>query len=161
MLYLQNGIYREGRSLVTVTASDGYGNTSGTFNSTFVFEISYSDPNLIVSWTNFNPNSTAQKVTSLFTNLTLNCSSGPENLRAGATVLLDAGLKGKKPKTPVTAMDLLLLMGRNFGASYLPVAALLAARGCWLKVERAMVGERARERDQTNARGRKARLCCK
>jgi hypothetical protein len=37
MLYLQNGIYREGRSLVTVTASDGYGNGTASFNSTYSF----------------------------------------------------------------------------------------------------------------------------
>jgi hypothetical protein len=37
MLYLQNGIFREGRSPVTVTASDGYGNASGSFNSSYSF----------------------------------------------------------------------------------------------------------------------------
>jgi hypothetical protein len=32
---------------VTVTASDGYGNASGTFNSTYSFVFSYSDPNSV------------------------------------------------------------------------------------------------------------------
>ena len=47
MMYLQNGIFREGRSLVTVTASDGYGNASSSFNSTYSFVFSYSDPNFV------------------------------------------------------------------------------------------------------------------
>jgi hypothetical protein len=36
-LRVQNGLFRDGRSLVTVTASDGYANTSDTFNATYSF----------------------------------------------------------------------------------------------------------------------------
>jgi hypothetical protein len=47
-LYVQNGLFRDGRSLVTVTASDGFANVSGALNATysfaavsFQFEIAY------------------------------------------------------------------------------------------------------------------------
>ena len=36
-LYVQNGLFRDGRSLVTVTASDGYTNVSDALNATYSF----------------------------------------------------------------------------------------------------------------------------
>jgi hypothetical protein len=40
-LYVQNGLFRDGRSLVTVTASDGFANVSGALNATYSFAISF------------------------------------------------------------------------------------------------------------------------
>jgi hypothetical protein len=36
-LYVQNGLFRDGRSLITVTASDGFANVSSALNATYSF----------------------------------------------------------------------------------------------------------------------------
>jgi hypothetical protein len=39
-LYVQSGLFRDGRSLVTVTASDGFANVSSAINASYVFSVS-------------------------------------------------------------------------------------------------------------------------